>query len=135
MSKSKVVLGTMAGLVTGAVAGILLSPEKGSVSRKQIKDKSDDYLDKLKLRFEKFSGSLSEKFKSTKNEAEEIADTGKENTDSRKNVRNAVTNFKHDNVAENKQAKYSFNCLKNKIYNYEKEYFRFYDYITQRKTV
>jgi gas vesicle protein len=39
MRTSKVVLGTMAGLAIGAIAGILFAPEKGSTTRKQILDK------------------------------------------------------------------------------------------------
>ena len=43
MKTGKVVLGTLAGLAIGALAGILFAPEKGSTTRQQIKDKSDDY--------------------------------------------------------------------------------------------
>ena len=39
MNTGKVVLGTLAGLAFGAIAGILLAPEKGSTTRKQISDK------------------------------------------------------------------------------------------------
>ena len=46
MSTGKVVLGTLAGLAIGAIAGILFAPEKGSVTRKQIMDKGDDLVDK-----------------------------------------------------------------------------------------
>ncbi len=36
MSTGKVVLGTLAGIAIGAIAGILLAPEKGSTTRRQI---------------------------------------------------------------------------------------------------
>ena len=48
MSTGKVILGSLAGLAIGAIAGILLAPEKGSITRKKIMDKGDDYADELK---------------------------------------------------------------------------------------
>ena len=66
MSTGKVVLGTLAGLAIGAIAGILLAPEKGSTTRRQIMDKGDDYADELKAKYEEFRDTLTEKFESTK---------------------------------------------------------------------
>ena len=63
MSTGKVVLGTMAGLAIGAIAGILFAPEKGSTTRKQIMDKGDDYVDGLKSKYDKFCDSLSDMLK------------------------------------------------------------------------
>jgi gas vesicle protein len=54
MSTGKVILGTLAGLAIGATAGILFAPEKGSITRRQIRDKSDGYVDKLKSKFDEF---------------------------------------------------------------------------------
>ena len=100
MSTGKVLLGTLAGLAIGAIAGILFAPEKGSTTRRQIMDKSDDYVDELKLKFDEFRDLLSEKFKSTKNDAEELVDKGKAKYyDTKKDVKNAAANFTND-VAE-----------------------------------
>ena len=89
MNTGKVVLGALAGLAIGATAGILLAPEKGSETRKQIKDKGNDYVDGLKS-----------KFKSTKKDAEEFIERGKEKyEDVKQDVKNAATNFKHDGGA------------------------------------
>ena len=63
MSTGKVVLGTVAGLAMGALAGILFAPGKGSATREQIKDKSDDYVDKLKSKVDELNNSLTEKIK------------------------------------------------------------------------
>ena len=70
MKTGKVVLGTLAGLAISAIAGILFAPEKGSTIRKQFKDKGNNYLDKLKSKFVGFFDSLTEKFESTKKDAE-----------------------------------------------------------------
>ena len=101
MSTGKVVLGTVAGLAIGAIAGILFAPEKGSTTRKQIMDKGDDYVDGLKSKYDEFCDSLSEKFKSTKDDAEELADKGKAKfDDAKKNVENAAANFKRHGAAD-----------------------------------
>ena len=62
MSTGKVVLGTLAGLAIGAIAGILFAPEKGSTTRKQIMDKDDDYLDEIKSKFDGLCDYFSKKF-------------------------------------------------------------------------
>jgi len=106
MNTSKVVLGTLAGLAIGATAGILFAPEKGSTTRKQIKDKGDDYVDELKSKYDEFSDSLTDKFKSTKKDAEGIVDKGKTKfDDAKKDVKNAAENFKNEGASDNKHAK------------------------------
>jgi len=78
MNTGKVALGALAGLAIGAIAGILLAPEKGSTTRKQIRDKGNDYVDDLKSKLDEISDLLKDKFKNTKQEAEHLADKGKE---------------------------------------------------------
>lgn len=98
----KVVLGSLAALAVGAIAGILTAPEKGSTTRKQIKDKGNDYMTKLKTKSGKFSDSLKSQFESTKNDAENLAERGKETyNDAKNDVKNATSNFKRD-VTPNK---------------------------------
>ncbi|MFN6378400.1 MAG: YtxH domain-containing protein [Flavobacteriales bacterium] len=77
MSTGKVILGALAGLAVGAIAGILLAPEKGSVTRKQIVDKGDDYLDEIKSKWNDFLESLSDKKEGVHKAAEDMADRGK----------------------------------------------------------
>ncbi|MCA1760668.1 MAG: YtxH domain-containing protein [Bacteroidales bacterium] len=96
MSTGNVVLGTLAGLAIGAVTGILYAPQKGSTTRKQIMDKSDDYADELKSKVDEFSDSLADKVESIKKDAENLAEKGKAKYDeAKKDVRNASTNFNH----------------------------------------
>ena len=74
MSTGKVVLGTLAGLAIGAIAGILLAPEKGSKTRRQIMDKVE----------------------STKKDAQEMADKGKAKyDDAKKEMKNGVSDIKN----------------------------------------
>lgn len=100
MKTGKVVLGTVAALALGAIAGILFAPEKGSELRKQIRDKGNDYVDDLKFKLDEISDLLKDKFNRTKQDAEHLADKGKEiYEDAKKEVKNAATNYKHDGGA------------------------------------
>ena len=101
MSTGKVVLGTLAGLAIGAIAGILFAPEKGSTTRKQIMDKGDDYVNKLKSKYEKLRDSVAEKFESTMNDAENLAAKGNTKYDEvKRDVKNAAANLKYDVAAD-----------------------------------
>ena len=101
MKTGKVVLGTVAGLALGAIASILFAPEKGSVTRQQIKDKGDDFVDKLKSKFDDLFNSLTEKFESTKNDAENLAEKGNAKyNEVKRDVKNAAANLKHDVAAD-----------------------------------
>ena len=105
MSSGKVILGTVAGLAIGAIAGILFAPEKGSTTRKQIIDKSADYVDELKSKFDEFRNSITEKIESTKKNTQEIVDKGKTNYDEMKNeVKNASSDYKQNSPSGIKHA-------------------------------
>lgn len=115
MKKGKVVIGTLAGVAIGAIAGILFAPEKGSTTRKQIRDKSNDYMGNLKSKLDKLRESLSQKAEIFRNDAEELVDKGKENYNEAKNdLKNAATKFKQDVAAEaDHHGKFSFNDQSN----------------------
>jgi len=105
MSIGKVVLGTLAGLAIGAIAGILFAPEKGSTTRRRIMDRSDDFVDALKSKYDELRDSVTEKFKSTQNDAEALVDKGKAKFDeAKKEVKNAETNFKHNGASDFRHA-------------------------------
>lgn len=61
MSIEKVIFGTLAGLAVGALVGVLFAPEKGTVTRKKITKKSEDYAEVLKSKFDEFVDSVSQK--------------------------------------------------------------------------
>lgn len=62
MSTGKVLLGLLAGIAAGALLGILFAPDKGSVTRKKLTKKGDEFADEMKERFDEFLESMSEKF-------------------------------------------------------------------------
>jgi len=66
MSSGKVLLGLLAGVAAGALLGILFAPEKGSVTRKKITRKGEDFADGLTEKFNEFVDTVSEKFDDVK---------------------------------------------------------------------
>lgn len=52
MKSSKVVLGVLGGIAAGAIAGILLAPDKGSRTRKKIVSKGKNFADDVKSKLE-----------------------------------------------------------------------------------
>ena len=96
MSSGKVVLGTLAGFAIGAIAGILLAPEKGSKTRKKIMGLKDDYLDDVKSKFEEFRENMSAKMDDTKKEVDDMMQKGKSKYDEvKKDVKGEPANGKH----------------------------------------
>lgn len=71
MSSGKVLLSVLAGIAVGAVLGILFAPDKGSVTRKKISQKSNAFADELSVKFNEFVESVTEKLEALKKEAEE----------------------------------------------------------------
>lgn len=96
MSTGKVVLGTLAGLAIGAIAGILFAPEKGSTTRRQIMKKGEESLDEIKSKFDEYYDILSDKYNNVKDEADELAQKGKVRYEgTKKDVKNAVSDIKY----------------------------------------
>jgi len=49
LSSGKVLLGILTGAAAGALLGVLFAPEKGSVTRKKISKKGEDYAEARRL--------------------------------------------------------------------------------------
>ena len=76
MSSGKIFLGVIAGAATGAILGILFAPDKGTNTRSKISKKRDDYVEELKSKFDDFIETITEKFESTKEDADDLIKTG-----------------------------------------------------------
>jgi gas vesicle protein len=48
MLKGKIIIGILAGVAAGALAGILFAPDKGVDTRKKVVHKGGEYVDNLK---------------------------------------------------------------------------------------
>ena len=91
MSSGKVLLGVLAGLAAGALLGILFAPEKGSVTRKKMSKKAEDYADGLKEKFNEFLDNISEKFEEEKEEASDLTEQSKVKSEkTKKDVKTAT---------------------------------------------
>jgi gas vesicle protein len=72
MKSGKVVLGVLAGLAAGALLGILFAPDKGSVTRKRLIEKGDEYAEDIKEKFGDLVDDLSKKWQDTLNKRKEM---------------------------------------------------------------
>ena len=77
MGSGKVLLGVLAGVAVGATLGILFAPDKGSVTRKKISEKGDDYAEELEQKFNEFIEGITKQFEAVKEETTRIAENGK----------------------------------------------------------
>jgi len=83
MSNGKIVLGVIAGIAAGTLLGVLIAPDKGSETRRKIRQQGDDLVEGVKdgmtsmvddvtSRFDKLRGkarkSMNEALVSTDNE-------------------------------------------------------------------
>jgi hypothetical protein len=66
MEKGKIVAGVLGGIALGALLGVLFAPEKGSVTRRKISRKGEEYLDDIKDKFDEFLDNVSEKYSEVK---------------------------------------------------------------------
>ena len=86
MSTQKTLLGFIAGAAVGALAGILLAPEKGSDIRRKITDKSGELADSVKVSF----GDFIDQVKNTYSKTEDAA------SDFEKQAKAKMNNLKSD---------------------------------------
>lgn len=74
MNTGKLLLGVLAGVAAGAILGILFAPDKGSVTRKKIAKRGEDYADAVKDKFNDIIEGVNEKFGQMKEEISEFAE-------------------------------------------------------------
>ncbi|MBK7850440.1 MAG: YtxH domain-containing protein [Bacteroidetes bacterium] len=69
---SKILLALVGGVALGAAIGVLLAPDKGSETRKKIKDTARDLGDKAKDKFRQTMKTASDMKSRVEAEAEEL---------------------------------------------------------------
>lgn len=74
MSSGKVVLGLLAGITAGAIAGLLFAPAKGKDTRKKIVKKGKNYEKKLEKKFSKNIDMANKKFNKLKSDVNEFVE-------------------------------------------------------------
>ena len=85
MKADKIALGVLGGIATGAILGILFAPAKGSKTRKRILDKSSNYADEIKHKFENLSGTIKNNYDKMFQEGKDLIADGKSKFDDSKN--------------------------------------------------
>lgn len=73
MATGKLVLGVLTGFAAGAVASILLAPEKGSETRRRIAYKADSIGGDLEEKFNEFKESVTRQFDELRNHTAQVA--------------------------------------------------------------
>jgi gas vesicle protein len=92
MANTKALLGFIAGAAAGALAGILLAPDKGSETRKKISKKTTDLGESLKGSFSDFIDGIKDSYANMKSDAEDLEEKGKGKLNSLKqDARNAMS--------------------------------------------
>lgn len=74
MDSGKIFLGLLAGVAAGALLGVLFAPDKGSVTRKKLSKKGEEYAEDLTVKFNEFIKDISEKFEKVKEEVTNFAE-------------------------------------------------------------
>jgi gas vesicle protein len=93
MSNKKTMMAILAGAAAGAIAGILLAPDKGSETRKKISSGAGDFTDTVKNSFGEFIDNLRNVYASALNKTEDVEDTAKAKMNTMKGeVRTKVEN-------------------------------------------
>lgn len=71
-STGKILTALVAGAALGAVAGILLAPDKGSETRRKLKEKGKKFKDDVKDKFRQGKEKFEDMAKAAKEKAEEL---------------------------------------------------------------
>jgi len=92
MNTKNLLIGVASGLVAGAVIGILFAPHKGRVTRRKIKNQSEDYAEAVKDKFNEIVEGISGKFETISKDISEYTDSIKEKIGNHKKAKKAAMN-------------------------------------------
>ncbi len=74
MATGKIILGVLVGAAAGAIAGVLLAPDKGSVTRQKLFKLGEEYADGIKNTFNDYLNTVSDNVNTVKDKAKEAVD-------------------------------------------------------------
>ncbi len=66
MDTGRVVMGLLTGIAVGAIAGVLFAPAKGTVTRKKLSKKGENYLEDLEDKYNELINRMVGKLENTK---------------------------------------------------------------------
>ena len=92
MNTKNLLIGVASGLVTGVVIGILFAPHKGKVTRRKIRNQTEDYSDAVKEKINDFVETISNKFETISKDISEYTDSIKGKIGDLKKARKATMN-------------------------------------------
>lgn len=76
MKTGQFLAGAVVGLTAGAIIGVLFAPKKGSVTRRFIAQKSSNYAEEMKERFNESLKTVNQKIDSLKDEVKTMVKKG-----------------------------------------------------------
>ena len=78
MGSGKVLASVLAGAAAGAILGILFAPDKGTETRRKIREAGSDLADNVKNKVSEYSDAISEKYDSVKEKITGLASEGRD---------------------------------------------------------
>ncbi|MES2517412.1 MAG: YtxH domain-containing protein [Bacteroidota bacterium] len=91
MKSGKIFLGILAAFAGGALMGILLAPEKGSRTRRNIINKGEDYADDVKDKLNGYLDTINKKYETAMHDMEVFVSDGKgKHDDAKKEMKNST---------------------------------------------
>lgn len=83
MDSVKILAGVFAGAAIGAALGVLFSPAKGTVTRRKLKRRGQDFVDDIEDNLSEFYDEISKSYSTVLDEAQELAEKGKKTVTSK----------------------------------------------------
>jgi len=79
MNTGKIILSLLVGVAAGAVLGLLLAPNKGSITRRRIMDMADDLSSDIKENVSESIKTFTDQFENAEVDAKDLVKKGKSN--------------------------------------------------------